>query len=350
MEIQWPARSQTYQRRKHKYHSCSSEKCTTSDLGINKLTVYSMKIHLNALLSRDPNYIVEESNLSSKLCTPKRPLRRCGCQRRLFKLSVFPEGWKRAKQLDRNRWDKFCKNRCKGWPVVVVGPVMKRIARSRATIFPRKKQRTIPASKELMTIKRLLQFLITQKHRCDENELQLCQRIDSYLQDLPEDAINISILLYLQTRLLTRTRIRKELWRSWRGRLLRNRLCLQHLEINMRPVKEIKSWINNSGLLPKRTGLQWSWLHAGKCEKCSEAGGYWGFCSPSYLSYPISLGFDSKENGLFKCQNVYDQTYPSNTKWASACLLWGWIVESLTETGKSTYTKLNLWKMALMLI
>lgn len=44
-----------------------------------------------------------------------------------------------------------------------------------------------------------------------------------------------------------------------------------------------------------------------ECQICSEE--FWGSCSPSYFGNLVSV-----DDNLFTCQNVYDQTYPSNTR------------------------------------
>ena len=294
-----------------KTYICNSPECTSSDLGLNKLTVHSMKDSLDCpLMTRIPNYIAEESKLSDKLCTPKTAFTRVWLPKGDFsnyqyflKVESARSSWEETDEIS------FCQNRCKEYhPWWWVGDGNTKDCKEICAEMSKETKDGKKDPKEFCANWPTLDKNRGKSYDAMKTNCNFARELIHLYRNLPEDAINIRYIVVSSDKLKEKsfaelteddyytTDSACSTWKS---------LCDLAKEKQAGSTSEPACCASAQDC----NGLD---CIAGQCEKCSAD--YWGFCSPSYLDYPVSLGLDSKENGLFKCQNVYNQAYPSNTR------------------------------------
>lgn len=333
---------------------CNSPECTTTDMGINRLAVYKTSpsaldafggplsiietevqsaLNYCPLETRIPNYIAEESDLKDKLCTPKEasstvwfPKEDFSNYQYFLKVENARSSWS---EKDKKT---FCENRCKdaspwwlGADVADCNTVCEYLSDSSGNyncnnIESRWLCETIGTNGQRKT----------NPSPCIPNSFsgpsvytcQVAQDLIHLYRKLPEDAINIRYIT------VSSDKFNGPNGKSFTDLGEQDYASTDSACSTWKSLCDISKDGKCCNSAQDCNGLDCIDDGAGNaCEKCSDD--YWGFCSPAYLDYPVSLSVDvdeniaktgilenknPTENGLFTCQNVYNQVYPSNMR------------------------------------
>ncbi len=230
------------------------------------------------LMTRIPRRVVNESNLSAKICRPKEAYKHIiTWPGGLYDLEFFllvenvRESWGDKSKLE------FCQEQCK---------------------------KNIPYyyTRYILYCDSWCQSL-SEGEKCDEFTLPLsrpwtiCKWVSSLLHlfdELPKDAIGIKYIVVEREK-------------------LEDKSIDEIIESNeaYATVSACSSWpgIFNCTVAGDCVGTH---CVANECAKCSEE--YWSFCSPNYLENPPSVGPMEGDDNLFSCQEVMNLSWPSTSE------------------------------------